>query len=182
MGKRYRLSLRLFGPVSYRKEEQFLQRMALSGWHLQSVHIPLYTFTRGRGGRYNYKLDFQSGEDREGYMQLFADMGWAHVCSVPKPGGYWHYFRRPGEAGEDAELYSDLQSQLDLVHRVRRRMLAPLLVLLLIGGAGLLIGRVTAKAHVFSFFSGFLSGIGGLFVVVCILFFLRSKALKQRLL
>lgn len=99
------------------KEEAWLGEMSRQGWHLSRLEaFGKYTFTRGAQQEYAYRMDFQTGaqKDHQEYLQLFADAGWEHVGLL----GGWQYFRKPLQPGEPAEIFSDNQSKIAKYQRV----------------------------------------------------------------
>ena len=112
------------------KEEEWLDEMSAEGLHLQRVNFPCYYhFEEGEPSTYVYRLDFKSSskEDMDEYVQLFADAGWEHVGQFFNG---WQYFRKAVAPGEEAEIYSDVESK---IAKYRRLMifLAPFVPLLI---------------------------------------------------
>ena len=91
------------------KEEAYLRKMALGGWHFQSVTFPgYYTFEKGEPRNDFYRLDFLSAyKDKDNYLQLFEDAGWQHVGVY----GSWQYFRKTAMKDEIPEIYTDNESK-----------------------------------------------------------------------
>jgi len=99
------------------REEVWLQEMAAQGYYLEDPRFPgVYDFVRGEPSETIYRLDFPytSGQDFESYLQLFADAGWDYVGSM----GGWQYFRKKVQAGETAEIFTDVESKIKKYHRL----------------------------------------------------------------
>ncbi|THF83688.1 DUF2812 domain-containing protein [Cohnella fermenti] len=115
--KRYRLSL----SWEHEKEEEWLNARSAEGLHFKKLSLVKYTFDRDPSVRYTYRLDYQGGfgktMSKEEYIELYRDAGWEYVSSY---GAMWHYFRRPYEEGEEAQLlYTDSESLAGLYKRVQ---------------------------------------------------------------
>ena len=91
------------------KEEAYLRKMALDGWHFKSVIFPgYYTFEKDEPRNDFYRLDFLSNyKDKDNYLQLFEDSGWSHVGEY----GSWQYFRKTAVEGETLEIFTDNESK-----------------------------------------------------------------------
>lgn len=100
------------------REEAWLTRMAREGCRLKSINpFGFYTFEAGARQDVVYRLDFQNQnrkQDKLDYLQLFADAGWEHVGTM----GGWQYFRKAVAAGEEPELYSDVESKIQKYRRL----------------------------------------------------------------
>ena len=113
--------VKFFGVWQDQEEEIWLRKLAREGWHLSSLFPLVYTFTRGEPRDDVYRLDFnESRKDLDEYLQLFRDAGWEYVGSLTG----WQYFRKPYEAGEAAEIYTDAESKIQKYRRVRMRLAA----------------------------------------------------------
>jgi len=127
MGRDTLTKFKFFGVWQDRQEEAWLREMGKQGWHLSSLFPLVYTFTRGEPRDDVYRLDFiASGKDSESYLRLFRDAGWEHLGSLTG----WQYFRKPYEAGEAAEIYTDAESKMQKYRRVRMRLAAVMPVLI----------------------------------------------------
>ena len=113
--------VKFFGVWQDQEEETWLREMARQGWHLSSLFPLVYTFTRGEPRDDVYRLDFV-GRNRDfgDYLQLFRDSGWEYLGNLTG----WQYFRKPFEAGEAAEIYTDAESKIQKYRRVRMRLVA----------------------------------------------------------
>ena len=114
-------------------EEKWLRQMSLSGLHLYSVDFAgVYTFTKGPPHDYVYRLDYRQNtrENDAEYLQLFEDAGWERISNFAS----WHYFRKEPMPGEEAEIFTDVDSRVAKYKRVLTVLLvvAPTTVLLLL--------------------------------------------------
>ncbi len=108
--KSTRTVLKIFSAWNDAKEEAWLRKQALRGWHLESVGPIIYRFRRGEPADVTYRLDFQAGGgtfDRSEYLALFRDSGWEMTCRF----GSWYYFRTPTGTGRVPEIHTDAVSK-----------------------------------------------------------------------
>jgi hypothetical protein len=100
------------------KEEAWLREMSLKGLHLSPPLIPcVYTFTRGEPRDDAYRLDYvprMSRNDFAAYLQVFRDAGWEHLGEMAG----WQYFRKPVQAGEAPEIFTDPESKIQKYKRL----------------------------------------------------------------
>ena len=69
--------------------------------------------------------------ERASYLQLFKDCGWEHITDFNS----FSYFRKAHSEVESAaefEIYNDATNKLDMVNRILRLRLVPVLLLLAI--------------------------------------------------
>ena len=164
MGNR-KLKLAYFTIAQWEKEAQWLRRQHQAGWKFTHVTAGIfYHFVACQPEDVVYQLDYhQDGQGSlQDYLQLFSDCGWEYVDQF---GGY-RYFRKPlaqMEAGEEA-IFCDRASRLDMIHRVFRGRLLPLIcIFCCIILPQLFLSHATARA----FFTG---TFGVLFVLYLIIF------------
>ena len=122
---------RFWTITDYEEEEQFLTEQHRAGWKLRRYILPgFYIFDRCMPQEVSYRLDFDQagyGEKAE-YLQLYRDYGWEYLFDV----NCFSYFRKPAEReGEDLEIFSDNKSRLDMVQRIFKRRMIPLMVVFL---------------------------------------------------
>jgi len=106
----------LFGAWNDRKEEDWLRRMALQGWHLKKLGVFSYLFEKGAPADIVYRLDFQTAGkfDKAEYLGLFRDAGWEHVGR----NGALYYFRTRAGSGGDPEIFTDASSRIAKYQRM----------------------------------------------------------------
>lgn len=127
-----RLMLRFYTLTDYEAEERWLREMAREGWRLNHMTVPcFYRFVRAAPEDVVYKLDFRqlAGEDRGAFLQLYRDYGWEYIQDVNS----FSYFRKPAAdtRPEDLEIFSDPESRLDMLKRIFRFRMIPLLAIFL---------------------------------------------------
>jgi len=156
------------------KEEQWLEKMSLQGWHLQQLGFPgFYRFRKGEPRTFTYCLDFRTGSlnSLKEYRQICRDSGWEEIGRM----GSWYYFRKEFRDGEKAEFFSDRDSK---VQKYRRLMLVLIIFLpIMLNGMRMLFRREASWALTSLAILYFLILLGWIFAVVRLL--LRIRKLKQ---
>lgn len=157
--KNIKTQFRLFSIVEYEKEQEYLSRMHAEGWRFVDVTAPgFYHFERCEPEEVIYQLDYnQEGlANKEEYIQMFQDCGWEYLLDFF---GY-SYFRKPkSQMQEEESIFCDDHSRLEMMRRVFRGRLIPLVILFL--------GVIAPQ----TFIQASLHGFGGiLFNIYCLLF------------
>jgi len=118
-----------FTIPQYRHEEDYLSAMNEEGWKFTHATFPgFYHFEKCEPGKATYRLDYnQEGiRNKAEYVQMFKDCGWDYICDFV---GY-SYFRKEGETGvEREEIFCDDASRLDMMRRVFKGRIIPLIIL-----------------------------------------------------
>lgn len=123
--------VRFFTIADWEKEEAFLREMHRKGWKLRKGGI-IYNFERCEPEDVVYQLDYnQEGrKDKNVYVQMFEDCGWEYIQDFA---GY-SYFRKPTRTMKENEkaIFCDDASRLEMVRRVIRGRMIPLLIVFLL--------------------------------------------------
>ena len=125
--------------ADYDREALYLRKMHAEGWKLKEVTYSnlvvavKYTFEKCQPEQVSYQLDFypMKKSERASYLQLFKDCGWEHITDFNS----FSYFRKPYsqiESDAEFEIYNDAANKLDMVNRILRLRLVPVLLLLAI--------------------------------------------------
>lgn len=123
-----KVMFRFYTIADYLEEEKFLRKQHQNGYRFVKIILPgIYVFEKCLKEDVIYQLDFYDGKqsDLDSYMKMFNDCGWEYCgdCSD------WKYFRKKAEGCQDISIFSDRQSKIDLIDRVLKRRLLPLLVI-----------------------------------------------------
>ena len=130
---------RIFTIADYEREALYFREMHAKGWKLRKVSYSIllfavkYTFEKCQPEQVSYQLDFypMKKSERASYLQLFKDCGWEHITDFNS----FSYFRKAHSEVESAaefEIYNDATNKLDMVNRILRLRLVPVLLLLAI--------------------------------------------------
>ena len=161
--------LRFFTPDDYDKEEAFLSEMSRNGWHFKKLKFLIYEFEKGQPIDYIYKLDYKRNIeiDKDNYFTMYKDCGWENVYEFRILGGIWEYFRKRATSGEE-QLFTDNESRIDLLVRIRRGYVFIALFFLGINAANF--------ANIMGLFiRGYFSSITFIFIAYALIIFLYSK-------
>lgn len=105
------------------KEEDTLNDYCRQGWAMASFFAGLTTFTPCQPGEFIYQIDLLPGaglraDDYEGYVIFMHEAG----VEVVQRWGRWVYLRRRAEEGP-FEIYTDVESRVELYRRIRKLFL-----------------------------------------------------------
>lgn len=149
-----------FTIMDYEKEQEYLNKMHREGWKFTKVNLPgFYHFEKCEPEDVVYQLDYnQEGiAHKEEYMQMFRDCGWEYIMDFV---GY-SYFRKPAsEMKEDEGIFCDDNSRLEMMDRVFRGRVIPLIIIFI----AIIIPQL--------FFQASMHGLGSFFFIVFVLLFI----------
>lgn len=127
--KNYKKQFRWFTIFEHEKEEKYLREMHKSGWKFVKVRgLGVYHFEKCTPEDVVYQLDYNKEglAQKEEYLQMYSDCGWEHLMEYA---GY-SYFRKPAsEMNGDEEIFCDEQSKLQMMERVIKGRMLPVLIL-----------------------------------------------------
>lgn len=117
-----------FTIFEHEKEQEYLRKKHKEGWKFVKVTgMGTYHFEKCEPEDVVYQLDYnQDGiAHKEEYVQMFEDCGWEYMMDF---WGY-SYFRKPSSQmhGEE-EIFCDESSRLEMMERVYKGRLLPLVV------------------------------------------------------
>ncbi len=165
---------RWFWPWQDQQEEEWLQEMARTGWHLRtSDGVGLYTFAKGEPAEVVYRLDYthlQKNEKAQ-YLQLFQDADWEYVGEM----NGWQYFRKPVTAGQTAEIFTDSESKIQKYRRFLYATIPMLPIYLLL----LLVLEDQTHPVLMGMVIGVLTGVVLLLAVIAFKVYRRIGQLKK---
>ena len=166
-------AVKFFSVVDWEKEQNYLRKMHQQGWKfVRLTALCVYHFEKCEPEDVIYQLDYNADglAHKEEYMQLFADCGWEYLQDYL---GY-SYFRKSASQTDGAEeIFCDDASRLQLLERVGRGRMLPMLVIFL---PGLL--RSIAQGE--GVLTALLGIIVGLYIYFFARFFCRYRQIKDR--
>ena len=125
----YKKQFKWFTIFEHEKEEKYLREMHKSGWKFLKVKgIGMYHFEKSLAEDVVYQLDYNKEglEQKDEYLQMYSDCGWEHIQEYA---GY-SYFRKPAaEMKGDEEIFCDNDSKLQMMERVLKGRMLPLLII-----------------------------------------------------
>lgn len=124
-----RKEIKFFNIMQYEQEGEYLRNMHKSGWKfVKMTGIGMYHFESCEPEDVIYQLDYnQEGmKNKDDYVQMFADCGWEYLQDAF---GY-SYFRKPAAEMQGVEeIFCDDESRMEMMNRVFRGRLIPLIVI-----------------------------------------------------
>lgn len=120
-----------FTIPQYRQEEEYLSSMHRKGWKFSKVTFPgLYHFEQCEPENVTYRLDYnQDGvANKAEYIQMFSDCGWEYLFDFV---GYSYFRKASDEADTNEEIFCDDDSRLDMMKRVFKGRMLPLIAIFL---------------------------------------------------
>lgn len=126
--KNTKAEFKFFTIPEWEKEENYLREQHKNGWEFVSVNfICLYHFKKCEPKDVVYQLDYnpESVTQKKEYIQMFRDCGWEYLQNYV---GY-SYFRKAASEmdGTEEEIFCDADSRLDMMKRVFKQRMIPLL-------------------------------------------------------
>ncbi len=118
-----------FTIFEYEKEQDYLRSMHKLGWKFQKVTgLGVFHFQRCQPEDVIYQLDYNKEglANKDEYVKMFTDCGWEYLQDYV---GY-SYFRKAADSTDGAsEIFFDDDSRLEMMKRVLRGRMLPLLIL-----------------------------------------------------
>lgn len=125
-----KIKLRFFTIPQWEKEADWLRSMHQQGWKLTGITGPcLYKFARCTPEDVMYQLDFnpEGVEHKDEYVQMFHDCGWEYIQDMA---GYSYFRKSVSEMnGTDESIFCDEDSRIDMMKRVWKGKVLPLLAI-----------------------------------------------------
>lgn len=119
--------LRFFTIPQWKQEEEYLRKNHMNGWAFVKVNsIGLYHFKKCEPADVIYQLDYnpESISHKDEYIQMFRDCGWEYLQNYV---GYSYFRKAASEMDGKEEIFCDDSSRIDMMKRVFRGRLIPLL-------------------------------------------------------
>lgn len=122
-------TLKWFDITEYEKEAEYLREMHKQGWKFVKFTIPVvYKFEKCEPEDVIYQLDYnKDGSEHKGeYVQMFSDCGWEYIGECM---GYSYFRKHVEEMNGEEEIFSDDASKLEMLDRVYKGRMIPLLAI-----------------------------------------------------
>lgn len=171
-----------FTIPEYEKEQEWLRKQHKEGWKLINASLPgVYKFEKCMPEDVVYQLDYnKEGMSHKGeYVQMFHDCGWEYITDMA---GY-SYFRKPVSEmhGEEEEIFCDDVSRMDMIDRVFKGRMVPLLAIFFL----IIIPQMIVQSQIGGAVNGVLFGLYVVLFVLYIALFIQFGRqymdLKKRL-
>ena len=168
--------IRFFTIVEHEKEQEYLRTMHKKGWKLVRVSgLTVYHFEKCVPEDVVYQLDYNKEglANKEEYVQMFRDCGWEYLQDYVG----FSYFRKPAsEMNGEEEIFSNAESKLQMMERVFKGRMIPLLVLFF---CVLLPQFVIQIGQQNNGIAALLGGILGLYIVIFVTYAVKFTHYKN---
>ncbi len=177
-----KIKFAFFTIPEYEKEQEWLRKLHNEGWRLVNASLPgIYRFTKCMPEDVIYQLDYnpEGRAERSEYIQMFHDCGWEYITDMA---GYSYFRKSVSAMGEnEEEIFCDDVSKIDMMERVYKGRMIPLLVILF----AVIIPQIFLQASMGYWVNHVLFGVYLLLLIVYIVIFVRFgsqyTALKKRI-
>jgi len=118
-----------FTIFEYEKEQDYLRDMHKQGWKFVKVTgFGMYHFEECQPQDVVYQLDYnQEGlSHKDEYLRMFSDCGWEYLQDYA---GYSYFRKAVSENGIAEEIFCDDESRLQMMERVMKGRMVPLLAI-----------------------------------------------------
>lgn len=122
-------TLKWFDITEYEQEAQYLREMHKQGWKYLKFTIPgIYKFKKCEPEDMIYQLDYnkQGNDHKTEYIQMFSDCGWEYIGEAV---GYSYFRKSVKDMNGEEEIFSDASSKLEMMDRVYKGRMIPLIVI-----------------------------------------------------
>lgn len=115
----------------YEKEQDYLREMHKSGWKFIKVTgLGMYHFEKCIPQDVVYQLDYNIDglAHKDEYLKMFDDCGWEYIQDFL---GYSYFRKAVSEDGVAEDIFCDEESRFQMMQRVLKGRMLPLLVIFL---------------------------------------------------
>ena len=159
---------RWFSITEWQKEQDYLQQRHREGWKFTGVSMPgFYHFEECEPEDMVYQLDYnpEGTAHKAQYIQMFHDCGWEYLQDFV---GY-SYFRKPvSDMDGQEEIFCDEDSRLDMMKRVFRGRVVPLIAIFFC----IIIPQLFLQSHREGMVGGILVGAYMVLLIVYLVLFI----------
>lgn len=111
------------------EEEEWLREQSKKGLKLCKLNPPInYYFEETEPEDVIYKLEYKNAKPELDCNQMYKDFGWEYCGSCFG----WNYYRKPASqinSENEGELLSDKESKIEMLERIIKTRLLPLVVI-----------------------------------------------------
>ncbi len=123
---------KLFTIFEYEKEQDYLRKMHKAGWKFVKVTgLGMYYFEKCPPQDVVYQLDYNKDglAHKDEYLKMFNDCGWEYIQDYV---GYSYFRKAVSDDGIAEEIFCDDESRLQMMQRVLKGRMLPMLIIFLI--------------------------------------------------
>lgn len=165
--KNIKTEFKYFTIPEWKKEQDYLRQQHKNGWKFSRVSfIGLYHFEKCEPEDVVYQLDYnpEGIAHKDEYVQMFRDCGWEYMQDFF---GY-SYFRKPAlEMNGDEEIFCDDASRVDMMKRVFKGRMLPLLCIFFL----IILPNIYMQSHMDTAVGHMLTGLFCILLVLYLMLF-----------
>lgn len=166
-----------FTIFEYENEQDYLREMHKSGWKFVKVKgFGMYHFEKCIPQDVVYQLDYNKEglAHKDEYLKMFDDCGWEYIQDYA---GYSYFRKAVAEDGVAEEIFCDEESRLQLMQRVLKGRMLPLLVIFF---ATLLPQFLINLLSTHNYFiAAFIGGVLAMYIVIFAMCFVKYNQYKD---
>ena len=171
-------TLKFFSIVEYQKEQEYLRKMHQSGWKFVKVSgFCIFHFEKCVPEDVIYQLDYnQDGiAHKNEYVKMFNDCGWEYLQDYM---GYSYFRKAASETTEAEEIFCDDNSRSQMLERIYKGRLLPLVTLFFCVLIPQFINSITIYKN--GFVTAVLGVVVGLYISIFFTFAFQYWKYKRR--
>ena len=166
-----------FTIFEYEKEQDYLREMHKLGWKFVEVKgFGMYYFEKCVPQDVVYQLDYNKDglAHKDEYLKMFDDCGWEYIQDFV---GYSYFRKAVAENGVVEEIFCDEESRFQMMQRVLKGRMLPLLVIFFATLLPQFI--INLFSHHNYFVAIFIGGILAMYVSVFTVYFVKFNQYKK---
>lgn len=177
-----KITVKFFSIMDYEEEAQYLSEMHKKGWKFVKVCFPgIYFFEKCEPEDVVYQLDYnQNGRrEKDEYVQMFEDCGWEYITDFV---GYSYFRKTAEEMNGDEMIFCDDDSRVEMINRVFKGRMIPLIVLFVLVIAPMFVFSILHNdAGEFTGFAILMGAVGVLYITILIKYIRSHRNYKERM-
>ena len=166
-----------FTIFEYEKEQDYLREMHRSGWKFVKVKgLGMYYFEKCVPQDVVYQLDYNKDglSHKEEYLKMFDDCGWEYIQDYA---GYSYFRKSVAEDGVAEEIFCDEESRFQMMQRVMKGRMLPLLLLFFATLLPLFLISLLSTHNYF--IASFVGGVLVMYLVIFAIYFVKYNQYKN---
>lgn len=166
-----------FTIFEYEKEQDYLREMHKSGWKFVKVKgLGMYYFEKCVPQDVVYQLDYNKDglSHKEEYLKMFDDCGWEYIQDYA---GYSYFRKSVAEDGVAEEIFCDEESRFQMMQRVMKGRMLPLLLLFFATLLPLFLISLLSTHNYF--IASFVGGVLVMYLVIFATYFVKYNQYKN---
>lgn len=170
--------IKWFTIFEYEKEQEYLRKMHKAGWKLVKVNgLGMYHFEKCVPQDVVYQLDYNKDglAHKDEYLKMFEDCGWEYIQDYV---GYSYFRKAVVSGGVAEEIFCDEESRFQMMQRVMKGRMVPLLVIFF----GLLLPQFLIQVLSVhnDLVATFVGGVLAMYIAIFVMYFVKYSQYKRK--